>query len=127
MKTGGQLLRQQMNPFYAGNFGRTGFIRFSGQYNGGTERFFSDFESACRKLTSSSVFESRAGRGVRTPEAGGTENSHSSGFYIQDDWRATDSLTLNLGLRWEYHSPLVEVRDRQTNFEPFTGRQLFAG
>ena len=34
---------------------------------------------------------------------------------------------MNLGLRWEYHSPLVEVRDRQTNFEPFTGRQLFAG
>src|SRR5262249_27162336 len=30
VKTGGQLLRQQMNPFYAGNNGRTGFIRFDG-------------------------------------------------------------------------------------------------
>ena len=43
MKTGGQLLRQQMNPFYAGNFGRTGFIRFSGQYTAGPNAFFADF------------------------------------------------------------------------------------
>ena len=34
-KTGGQLLRQQMNPFYAGNFGRTGSITFNGQYTAG--------------------------------------------------------------------------------------------
>jgi len=49
------------------------------------------------------------------------------GFYVQDDWRATDELTLNLGLRWEYHSPLVEVKDRQSNFEPFSGRLMLAG
>ncbi len=49
------------------------------------------------------------------------------GLYIQDDWRVSDSLTLNLGLRWEYHSPLVEVKDRQANYEPFSGRLLLAG
>src|SRR5205085_10665044 len=49
------------------------------------------------------------------------------GFYFQDDWRATNRLTLNLGLRWEYHTPLVEVKDRQANFGLFTGELELAG
>ena len=124
MKTGGQLLRQQMNPFYAGNFGRTGFIRFSGQYTAGPNAS-SPISAGLPEADFFLGFESRAGRGVDTGSWG--HRKIILGFYFQDDWRATDSLTLNLGLRWEYHSPLVEVRDRQTNFEPFTGRQLFAG
>ena len=49
------------------------------------------------------------------------------GFYGQDDWRVHDDLTLNLGLRWEWHQPLYEVADRQSNFEPYTGKLLLAG
>jgi hypothetical protein len=32
-----------------------------------------------------------------------------------------------LGIRWEYTSPVVEVHDRQSNFDIVTGQQLFAG
>lgn len=33
-------------------------------------------------------------------------NYESTGLYFNDSWRATPELTLNLGLRWDYFSPL---------------------
>jgi hypothetical protein len=33
-------------------------------------------------------------------------------FYGQDDWRATEKLTINAGLRWDYESPFTERYNR---------------
>jgi hypothetical protein len=38
--------------------------------------------------------------------------SRSWDLFVQDDWRATDKLTLNVGLRYEYYSPVSEVANR---------------
>ena len=32
--------------------------------------------------------------------------------WIQDDWRVSNKLTLNLGFRWDFNSPVHEARDR---------------
>ena len=32
--------------------------------------------------------------------------------YVQEDWRATRKLTLNIGVRWDYESPVVERYNR---------------
>ena len=38
--------------------------------------------------------------------------------YVQDDWKITPRLTLNIGLRWDYLPPYHEVADRWSFFNP---------
>jgi hypothetical protein len=45
-------------------------------------------------------------------------------WYVQDDWRISDKLTLNIGMRWEYQTP---YRGRLANFDLNTNRQYVAG
>jgi hypothetical protein len=39
---------------------------------------------------------------------------HYYGAFVQDDWRLTNTLTLSMGLRWDYESPITE-RNNQMN------------
>jgi len=45
-------------------------------------------------------------------------NAISPDLYIQDNWRATHRLTLNLGLRWDGIPHTYEANSNQTNFYP---------
>jgi hypothetical protein len=61
------------------------------------------------------------------PSGGGYSNNIASayeqfyqGFFVQDDWRITPKLTINLGLRWEYESPMTERYNRQNDGFDFT-------
>ncbi|MFL6448194.1 MAG: carboxypeptidase regulatory-like domain-containing protein [Bryobacteraceae bacterium] len=107
MRIGFQGWRQRINTFYSGNNGLNGTFTFNGQYSGRAE---SDFLLG---------YASNIGTGT----SGGTWGHRSNIFagYFQDDWRAASHLTLNLGFRYELHTPLVEVHDRQTNFGLFSG------
>jgi Carboxypeptidase regulatory-like domain/TonB-dependent Receptor Plug Domain len=46
--------------------------------------------------------------------------------YVQDDWRATSHLTLNVGLRYEYSTPYWEKDNILTNFDPATNSMIAA-
>ncbi|HKW26476.1 MAG TPA: carboxypeptidase-like regulatory domain-containing protein [Terriglobales bacterium] len=47
--------------------------------------------------------------------------------FVQDDWRMTKDLTVNIGLAWAFVTPITEAHNRQANFDFATGRLLVTG
>jgi hypothetical protein len=114
LKLGGQWLRYDQQRFYAGNNGLLGFIRYNGAFTGYP---FADFLLD---------MVSAKGRGGGNPSDPWRHLQNRTSLFAQDDFKLTSSLTLNLGVRWAYTSPLVEKDNRQSNFNLVTGQQIFA-
>jgi hypothetical protein len=49
--------------------------------------------------------------------------------FVHDKWQATPKLTLDLGLRWEYYTPLVGIEDQGglSNYDPSNNTVRIAG
>jgi len=50
----------------------------------------------------------------------------SYAFFVQDDWRPSDRLTVNLGLRYGYMTPSYDADNLMANFDPNTGSLVYA-
>lgn len=59
------------------------------------------------------------------PETG--RRNYNLGVFIQDDWKVSPKLVLNLGLRYEFESPLTIASNIYSRFDPATGNFLQAG
>jgi hypothetical protein len=125
LKFGGQLWRQNINTFYAGNNGQLGLMDFDGRFTAidsssagnGTGDGGADFVLG---------LPFQYGRGVSTGKTW-IQTSNVIGIYAQDTWRVTDRLTLNLGLRYDAHTPWVESHNQQANYNFATGNVDLAG
>ncbi|MCC6263115.1 MAG: TonB-dependent receptor, partial [Bryobacterales bacterium] len=54
-------------------------------------------------------------------------NNKEYALHIQDDWRATRWLTLNVGLRYDIFTPTTERHNRLSNFDPTDAAMLASG
>jgi len=121
-KFGGQLTRQIIKTFYAGNNGQLGLMDFDGRFTksaigGSGGDGGADFVLG---------LEYQYGRGVSTGKTW-EQSSNLIGIYAEDTWRVTDRFTLNLGLRYDAHTPWVEKNDQQANYNIATGNIDLAG
>jgi hypothetical protein len=106
LKTGYQLIRGFANEVRQSN-ALFGSVNFSNRFSGHP---YSDF------LLGIPTTLSRAFPAI---EPRRQNNRH--GLFLQDDWRITPRLTLNLGLRYDYYPGWTEQSGRQAVFDLATG------
>ncbi len=86
-----------------------GSFTFNGLYTGGQGNVQNEFADFLLGYIQSDSY------------GNGNENQypiqHSGALYAQDEWKATRSLTLNYGLRWEYLGPVREAYNLINHFD----------
>jgi Carboxypeptidase regulatory-like domain len=127
IRTGFQMDRYRINVFYAGNGGELGMLLYNGQYTGPVGA-----AGAAAAASAAADFAlglpSLVGHGVSSAAGGGWHQLNwLYAGYVQDNWRATNSLTLNLGLRYEARTPWIEENNRQVNVNILTGALEYPG
>jgi outer membrane receptor protein involved in Fe transport len=100
-----------MNNQYVDIPGTRGTLNFSGQFTGSPVADFLLGYPQFAQLSNVHVVNQRR---------------HAYAVFLQDDWRATERLTLNLGLRYDFMSPSYERDNLMANFDPATASLVFA-
>jgi hypothetical protein len=109
LKAGGEIRYVQANILQTA--ATQGSFNFNGQYTGNG---FAEFLLGVPSSTSVSV-----NVGLAYPRR------WAYAGYLQDDWKITPDLTLNLGVRYEVNAPTTDARGQLSSFDYQTGEIVF--
>jgi Carboxypeptidase regulatory-like domain len=112
IKTGFQYVRERQDYIYPGNNGALGYFSFATQTGSGVADFW------LGNVSGGAGSQRDTGSQLSTPAK---LRGNVFAAFVQDDWRVTPTLTVNLGLRFEDHAPLYEDNNKIVNFGLFTG------
>lgn len=105
--------RIRTTGLFNGSNGQAGSFTFNSTYSGSPETDF--------------LLGLPTQIGAGSPGGEWEQNNNVFAAFVQDDWKLTEKLTLNLGLRYENHTPFVEAHNRQVNWDPQTGNLELPG
>ncbi len=111
-KFGFQYIRERQDYIYPGNNGALGYFGIGTATGSGLADFW------LGNVAGGSGSQRDTGGELESPAQ--LRGNVFAGF-VQDDWRATPTLTVNLGVRFEDHTPLYETNDHVVNFGLYTG------
>ncbi|MBK9168629.1 MAG: TonB-dependent receptor [Bryobacterales bacterium] len=111
LKLGAEVRHQRLTGFL--DYFARGSLSFSGQLSGSG---LSDLLLGFPSFGLQAQFDNR--QALR---------STATDFYAQDDWKLHPSLTLNLGVRYEFRTPPVDPADRMAIFDPAAGQVVNVG
>src|SRR5258706_14092671 len=126
IKFGFDLRKNQFNIYNPGGTGNSGWFTgnytFNGEitsatHNGGNPvNGLGDFLLGAVKSSGYALPQPPAGR-----------RNYNAGAFVQDDWKVTQKLTLNLGVRYELESPMTSSNNIYSRVDTATGKLRFAG
>jgi len=120
IRTGVQLRSSQFNLFQIGQ--PRGNVSFSGQ--------FTQLDPGNANGTGSGLADMLLGLAISAKISSltyfGNRQQSYVGF-VNDDYKINSKLTLNLGLRYDYVTPVYEAHNRQSNFDFKSGQIIVAG
>jgi len=124
-KFGGEYNHEIIKTFYPGNNGELGLMDFDGRFTSdtiGSASTGAGYGAADFFLG----LPYTIGRGVSTGKTW-TQTDNIVALYVEDTWKVTERLTLNLGLRYQLFTPWIEVNNQQSNYNFATGAVELAG
>lgn len=115
LKFGGQFLQYSKKQQLFGN--TQGSFQFNGNFTGLVTDYTTGAVSGGSSFADFLLGYASQYSELALQDSGQWRNQNYT-LYFQDNWRVTNRLTLNVGLRWEGMPAVVEINNRMSNFYP---------
>ncbi len=120
-RVGVQALRYQTNYPTSNNSGYLGDLNYSGAFTSNSAATnapgYGAADFLLDRVTSATATLGSANVGQRQWRAAG---------YVNDDYKVSQNLTLNIGVRYEYDQPWIEQNNKTGNIDIATGQVIYA-